>query len=639
MINETDQFISKIAGWDFESDAGDSVYDSDNALIYKKLQDHFKKFFLHFEDISRISGQLDIIVQDFMAEAGQIEQVAAILKEGAGRQTKDIQKSTKLIEDFTNKINEIYEKSRKTVSLAYDMQENNQTVRDSVEQLVLSQQRNDVAVEEIFVVIKRLIDKTQIIGEITKLIEKISSETNILGLNAKVEAVHAGVAGKGFAVVAEEIQRLSRESKEASTNISNTIESVTEEIDLLKSVMKKSQGIFEAQRESVNEVSSVCEKNSSFINTYINEQESFNSAFEKIKEDENILAKSISDIFSSVRDISATANEITSLTYNQNNSISLLSKLDEDLSSGVAALEQHHKDIRVVRETATKRKIAIIFDIKNEFFDPTKREAVKAAAVYGYDVAFYEPKSRGREGVIQMAGFIDEVIEKKYDALAISPIDDNLILQKLKQVSSMGTKIVFINSKLNGIEYVSYIQTNGIAAGAAAAAVVMGSMGNQGDVIVNTWADTQISSIEDRKNGFIDEITSKTNIQVHQMAVNSKSSQNEADQAFEAMLRSVPDARMIFLTNCDWGILFSNYLKKRRADIQVITMDFTKEIQDAMSRGLIHYAIGQRNYSWGSMVIDCIDKSIHNKPVNKYVDTGTYEANIHNMNIYKSFIG
>ncbi len=79
-------------------------------------------------------------------------------------------------------------------------------------------------------------------------------------------------------------------------------------------------------------------------------------------------------------------------------------------------------------------------------------------------------------------------------------------------------------------------------------------------------------------------------------------------------------------------------MSKHSPDIQAITMDFTKDIQNAMDNGLIHYAIGQRAYSWGSMSIDFLDKSIHKKPVQKYVDTGTYEVNCQNMNIYRSFI-
>ena len=374
----SEEILSKLASWDLQED----IADGEGAALYNQLQEHFTKFFAYFENISRISSQLNIVVQDFLTESSQVEQVAVFLKKGADRQTLDIGQSKKLVEDFTEKINAIFAKSKDIISLAYDMEKTNQNVSDSVKQLVSNQAKNDEAIRDINEVIKNLINKTQRIRDITNLINRISSETNLLGLNAKVEAVHAGAAGKGFSVVADEIQRLSSESKEASVNISDTIKSVTDEISHLESVALKSQDAFTAQRDTVDEVSNVIAKNSEFINTYISEQKSFNESIAAIKDDENILADSISNIFSSVREVSATAHEISSLTYNQNNSISLLGKLDADLSAGVASLGNESKAIKVRKVKAQRRKIAMIFDIDIGFWDPTKKEAIKAAETY-----------------------------------------------------------------------------------------------------------------------------------------------------------------------------------------------------------------------------------------------------------------
>ncbi len=639
MINESGEILNKIESWDFTDELDESENEgSIDAAIYKKLQGFFKKFFLQYDCISRISKQLNTVMQDFIQESGQVEQVAVFLNNGTKMQMQDIEKSLKLIGDFTDKIDAIYEKSQEIISLAYDMENNNQGVRQSVDQLVQNQVKNDEAIGDIFGVIKNLIVKTQKIGEITSLINRISSETNLLGLNAKVEAVHAGAAGRGFSVVADEIQRLSKESKTASVDISDTIKSVTDEISLLEKVAHKSQGAFKAQRDSVTEVNSAFEKNSEFINTYISEQKNFNKSIEVIKGDEEVLVRSISNIFTSVREVSATANEITSLTYDQNNTISLLGKLEDDLANCTGAVKQQVDDIKVEKSSDPKRKIMIIYDFECEFFVSTTKEAQKAADTYNYEVEFHAPKFRGKDGVNEMAGFIDKAIEENVDALVISPLDDTLIYQKLKQISSLGTKIIFINSKLDNIDYVSYIQTNGLAAGAAAARVVMGAMGNQGEVIVNAWSDISISAIEDRRNGFVQEIRKNSKIEVHEVPVNSQPSPEEAEKTIRSMLQSYPNARFVFLTNADWGVIFASYMKKHHPNVEVVTIDFQKGIQDLMNEGLIHYAIGQRNYSWGPMAFNFLDKHFNKKPAQKYVDTGTYEVNRQNLNIYKSMI-
>jgi Methyl-accepting chemotaxis protein len=261
MIHESEEILNKIANWDFEADLDKDINKGlVDAVIYKKLQTYFKNFLMHFDSISRISKQLKTVMQDFVQESGQVEEVAVFLNNGAKMQTADIQKCLRLIGEFTDKINAMYGKSQEIISLAYDMENNNQSVHESVGQLVSNQVKNDEAIGDIFNVIKNLIVKTQKIGEITNLINRISSETNLLGLNAKVEAVHAGAAGRGFSVVADEIQRLSKESKTASVDISDTIKSVTDEINLLEKVALKSQGTFKAQRDSVDDVNNAFEK-------------------------------------------------------------------------------------------------------------------------------------------------------------------------------------------------------------------------------------------------------------------------------------------------------------------------------------------------------------------------------------------
>ncbi len=637
MIDKS-EILKRIGCWNLEDEINDMDDTEMDAVIYRQLRAYFQNFFSYFEGVSRISGQLNTIVQDFMQESGKIEQVAVFLNQGVQQQTADIEKCIRLIENFTEKVSAISQSSQNMTSLAYEMDKTNQKAQESVVQLVVNQGKNDEAVEDIFKVIRNLIERTQKIGEITSLIHRISSETNLLGLNAKVEAVHAGAAGKGFSVVAEEIQRLSKDTKAANEGISDTIKSVTDEISLLEKVAIKSRDTFSAQRDSVGEVSRAFEKTGEFISKYIGEQKNFNSAIGEIKEDEDRLVGTISNIFASVRNVSATANEITSLTYDQNNTISMLGKLDNDLAGGIGGIMHESAGVRVNRMPSPKKKVAIIFDHDNPFFDPTIKEAMKAAEIYNYEISFRAPKARGAEGVKEMIRFLDEVIEEKVDGLVISPLDDDHVTGQLKQISRMGTRIVFINSKVEGIDYVSYIQTNGLAAGAAGARVVMGALGNQGEVIVNSWVDTHISAIEDRKNGFVQELKKNTKIEVHEVPVGSKPTQQEADKMIRAMLTNYPNARFVFLTNCDWGLIFSEYMKKYRPNIQVITVDYTKEIQAAMREGYIHYAIGQRNYSWGSMAFRFIDKSFNKKPVQKYVDTGTFEVNLQNIKIYQSMV-
>ena len=74
--------------------------------------------------------------------------------------------------------------------------------------------------------IKRLGESSQQIGEIVELIEDIADQTNLLALNAAMQAANAGEAGRGFAVVADEVQRLAERSVDASRQIEALIKTI-----------------------------------------------------------------------------------------------------------------------------------------------------------------------------------------------------------------------------------------------------------------------------------------------------------------------------------------------------------------------------------------------------------------------------
>ena len=107
------------------------------------------------------------------------------------------------------------------------------------------------------------------IMDITKLIENIAFQTNILALNASVEAARAGDQGRGFAVVASEIRNLAQNTQESVKNITSLITDSNDKIKLAASSVQESHTIFNEILEKMDSVSNIMDK----INTASQEQE------------------------------------------------------------------------------------------------------------------------------------------------------------------------------------------------------------------------------------------------------------------------------------------------------------------------------------------------------------------------------
>lgn len=111
-------------------------------------------------------------------------------------------------------------------------------------------------------------DNSKHIGEVVQLIEQISNQTNLLGLNAAIEAARSGEAGKGFGVVADEIRKLSDNTKEAVKTIGKSLSEIRTSIENLTL--------------SINEVSASSEEQSKIMVEFMDDIQNLDNKSKKI---------------------------------------------------------------------------------------------------------------------------------------------------------------------------------------------------------------------------------------------------------------------------------------------------------------------------------------------------------------------
>ncbi|MDZ4314054.1 MAG: methyl-accepting chemotaxis protein [Azonexus sp.] len=178
------------------------------------------------------------------------------------------QNSTKLLDAAERQSSEIQEAGQSALKMARSMSEVSGNAMQSAQvarQSLTAAEKGTAAVEdsikgmneirnqiqETSKRIKRLGESSQEIGEIVELISDITEQTNVLALNAAIQAASAGDAGRGFTVVAEEVQRLAERSGEATKQIAAIVKTIqTDTQDAVFAMEQSTQGVVEGAKLS-----------------------------------------------------------------------------------------------------------------------------------------------------------------------------------------------------------------------------------------------------------------------------------------------------------------------------------------------------------------------------------------------------
>jgi twitching motility protein PilJ len=203
------------------------------------------------EELRTLVAQVQSTVGRVTDTTQQVEQTSTELLAASTEQLREIRETGESVLQMAGRINGVSAQAQETAQVARQSLQAAETGLQAVNNTIGGMNAIRDQIQETSKRIKRLGESSQEIGEITELISDITEQTNVLALNAAIQAASAGEAGRGFSVVAEEVQRLAERSGDATRQIAAIVRTIqTDTQDAVGAMERSTQGVVEGARLS-----------------------------------------------------------------------------------------------------------------------------------------------------------------------------------------------------------------------------------------------------------------------------------------------------------------------------------------------------------------------------------------------------
>lgn len=214
--------------------------------------------------VSEINSHVEQVMHEADSQAERVKETTSVvsqiintietLNDSIERQTESVSRSSSAIEEMVTNI----------TSISKALEQNNIVMKKLCEKTVAGR-KGSVAINA---AVRHIAEKSDSLLEASLVVQNIANQTNLLAMNAAIEAAHAGETGKGFAVVADEIRKLAEESNEQGKQIGVVLKESADRIRELLVTGESAEVIFDEVQVLVNEASS----KEDYITTAMREQ-------------------------------------------------------------------------------------------------------------------------------------------------------------------------------------------------------------------------------------------------------------------------------------------------------------------------------------------------------------------------------
>ena len=324
----------KFTGKDEMGQLGDAL-----AHMRDSLRIVFKQVNESSEQVAASSEELTASAEQSAQAANQVAESISEVAIGAEKQVNAINETSAVVERMSASIQQVAINTDLVANKSAQAAETSKTGGMSVEKAVNQMSKIEQTVNNSAQVVTTLGERSKEIGQIVDTISGIAGQTNLLALNAAIEAARAGEQGRGFAVVADEVRKLAEQSHDAAKKISTLINEIQGDTD--KAVIAMSEGTREVKigTEVVTTAGHAFREIANLVTEVSNQVKEISAAIQQMSNGSQQIVTSVQQIDEQSKKTSGEAQTVSAATEEQSASM-------EEIASSSQALANLAMDLR-----------------------------------------------------------------------------------------------------------------------------------------------------------------------------------------------------------------------------------------------------------------------------------------------------